>query len=1210
MMPEQYQFNYLTSISNYHLYEGRGVTGTSNVEHNGWVGFLFQKDIKGNPIKTLSLSESWKDYSGKPIENKQGGCYVFCRQAPVNKNVFLDVISTLLKKLSNDELFAYRYFLWIDNPNDSNESDLIYNLLPFVSDVNKDPLSGKVVHQKHSSLRNNSISFGNIYLKLPRNTIINVELESSSFEFKQFDNQLGLWNANGATQFGYIYKKITLSMTENSAAALIFTARFDTKSVNGNDFSKMQAGIRYFINDTDKKKTSQHYPVFDEGNGSSTYLIRVSLNPLWIEDHEQTYFQFIQDDSQDNKIDSFSSFFATTYGHALSLKPIPSSSKLVLMAGLLNSESKPRNETNLFYISPAGDFVISNIEKPVNAAKNSVLLCGLNGTETFSFTLESVDASNATILRFVADQPAYAPNFPFSPASPVGAPVDPSALLLNDTLKTSWVSLLSKNTEATSQYVSLPKGAALYGMDKLINSSKFLGFINPSSEITLSGGFSFPMIPYHGLFSNNNFSAENNSTLWSTEQIENFERQIISPTRRVKISGSMPKLKSPESVVVNNDSETINSTTPSGLIVNINKTSGAWTNITLGKLTTPVESSMYFSEPGAKLQQAFQTSDLMLVVANPENLGELAGNQGSTFANSLNIENWVLKAQVGDNYSYGDYSNIVIVKSLKGKLYDPQSTNTSLVNNPKKWTQSADFSAPNGKQNELVALSNWLADYFENAAIKTDDDKLYFERFNQIAQDENWTGILVLRANIDSLPPNIKGMVAGVKDMSAFNAHHFGIEISQTKIGDDGPELKGSSSAFGLIYYNDPDWDSSKPEIPVAPQAGSSYDFRLLGLKVLFENSAVKYFQSYAQLTLNELFGSKVSQMGEDGDGGNIYNSIILRGSFQDNEGIPVYGLSTIKDYVFIMDNNVFNKIEIASAQMATLNATESETEIWFGLTGYLDFKIVEQGSGEDALKVDLFSFGSKSGNTLREGLYFSNMGLAMNYPTATPDQKTFDFDSQNIRFDIQSSTIRKNSLYQSFALEIDSLTTGNKETAPTKKGFLNIITDLRLTGVDGENWHGLKFRLNLGSPGELAGKVGLNAELLIAWSNQGGKDNDYKINVGLHLPGTTNGASLISLQNVLKLSFGSIRLIYAKQSDQSDERNFMLMLTGIAIKFLGLAKIPPNGNTLFYLFGNPESNGKSSGLGWYAKYSKEHGMEDDEFSSTSLGSNVNKRID
>ncbi|MCP4710475.1 MAG: hypothetical protein GY869_17775 [Planctomycetes bacterium] len=142
------------------------------------------------------------------------------------------------------------------------------------------------------------------------------------------------------------------------------------------------------------------------------------------------------------------------------------------------------------------------------------------------------------------------------------------------------------------------------------------------------------------------------------------------------------------------------------------------------------------------------------------------------------------------------------------------------------------------------------------------------------------------------------------------------------------------------------------------------------------------------------------------------------------------------------------------------------------------------------------------------------------------------------------------------------------------------MIPDLRLSGVSGGDWYGLRFKLNMGTPGELAGKVNLDSSLLLSWSPDSNEQSGFKAGVGISLPGIGSGAKLISLQNVMKLSIGQIRLKYIKDQD-----SFLLLFTEIALKFLGVLKIPPNGSTLFYLFGNPKSGGKSSGLGWYAMY-------------------------
>jgi hypothetical protein len=120
-----------------------------------------------------------------------------------------------------------------------------------------------------------------------------------------------------------------------------------------------------------------------------------------------------------------------------------------------------------------------------------------------------------------------------------------------------------------------------------------------------------------------------------------------------------------------------------------------------------------------------------------------------------------------------------------------------------------------------------------------------------------------------------------------------------------------------------------------------------------------------------------------------------------------------------------------------------------------------------------------------------------------------------------------------------------------------------------------------------LAGNIGLTSTLVTAWAPESTGTGGYKALVGLQLPGTGGGAKLISLQTVLKLSIGQIRLVLAKSSD-GKTTSFLLMLTEIALKILGLLKVPPGGSTLFYLFGNPESGGKPSGLGWYAMYKRD----------------------
>jgi hypothetical protein len=192
------------------------------------------------------------------------------------------------------------------------------------------------------------------------------------------------------------------------------------------------------------------------------------------------------------------------------------------------------------------------------------------------------------------------------------------------------------------------------------------------------------------------------------------------------------------------------------------------------------------------------------------------------------------------------------------------------------------------------------------------------------------------------------------------------------------------------------------------------------------------------------------------------------------------------------------------------------------------------------------------------------------------------------IAFNTSSSTPRALGLFSNFQLELQGLQglqSGDGDTTPQSLGYLTVGTQYGLQGAGGKAWHGLRFNLNMGTPGELAGKINLTSTLLLSWSDTSGDAGKaFEAAVGLALPGTSSGGSIFSLQSVLKLSIGVVQLYYNDKA-----KSFLLLLNQIALKFLGLLKIPPNGATAFFLFGNPDpSASASTGLGWYAIYNQE----------------------
>ncbi len=308
----------------------------------------------------------------------------------------------------------------------------------------------------------------------------------------------------------------------------------------------------------------------------------------------------------------------------------------------------------------------------------------------------------------------------------------------------------------------------------------------------------------------------------------------------------------------------------------------------------------------------------------------------------------------------------------------------------------------------------------------------------------------------------------------------------------------------------------------------------------------------------------------------------------------------------FYLGNDIVRKVEITGAVMSTRSTGDARTgdqedelaQSWFGLSGFLDFEIVRgrdpadpDDDGSPPIPLDLFSFGSPAGQDQpRHGLAFANLGILMTFPPDDPADPTFTFEAGEMQFDLATSTPRDGSLFRQFALDVRGLISGGVLTPPARSGYLAVTTDARLTGVERGPWWGVEYALSMGSAGHLAGQAGLNAQLLTAWSprkprvraaNRTDADT-YQAGIGLKLPGTGGGAKLISLQSVLRLSIGQLWLRYDTAS-----KAFMLLLSEIALKVLGLGALPP-GSTLFYLYGDPQGGDSASGLGWYAMYRRE----------------------
>ena len=211
-----------------------------------------------------------------------------------------------------------------------------------------------------------------------------------------------------------------------------------------------------------------------------------------------------------------------------------------------------------------------------------------------------------------------------------------------------------------------------------------------------------------------------------------------------------------------------------------------------------------------------------------------------------------------------------------------------------------------------------------------------------------------------------------------------------------------------------------------------------------------------------------------------------------------------------------------------------------------------------------------------------------MDFDLSAPSVRRFAFDAGEITFNTQLSRARPAAFVPNFPLSLDGLVQGAADQKPDTLGYLQVglgESTAPLVGLRAD-WHGLAFRLDFGTAGELAAQAGLVATMLLAWSPGSGRTGTtVDAQVSIKLPGAGGGqAKLLSLQGVFKLSIGDIELLVGETD--SGGQAYLLKLTQIALKFFGIA-FPPSGNTVVFLFGDPAKGGAGSKIGWYAAYNK-----------------------
>ncbi|WET68894.1 hypothetical protein [Sphingobacterium sp.] len=947
----------------------------------------------------------------------------------------------------------------------------------------------------------------------------------------------------------------------------------DLYPYNGQDkYTIMPTGLKYYF-DQKNGMTEMTYLLFNNTNRLNFIAI---FHPGAIFGLAYTNFKFEPSALLYTNI-------PTNYGKLLQVESTENS--LLVFS---KSPDDAHTGTSRYYWTIAGDFVLNNANTMKQSPIQNRLLCGSSGTESISFTGKN-EFYKGDIISFESYQPAYAPVFPILSDQDTAN----KSPLLSNAFTTAWLSFKKSDTNDSIPifYHSQPEGAALFNPGE---TAGILGYAEvPSSKLSEHQNAYFPLAssavskPYLGI------RKKGDPGYYDQETIRQFEIEILNPARKQSISTANQIVKGLQKKQLKSTStNTANlSTTPQGLLVNLSDDQSAWQSLTLANPTVStgeneiLQPLMFknIDTDGSKtgLQEAFQTNEQFLVISNP--VPDHMDFYNTYFQNKINVAAWPFILDITGQNKWTDksgFNNIVIFKFCNYSIEER-------IKNQKLWTDPLNFN----EQEKIPALTKWILDYINTAkqAVNQEGSNSPFYNFVNIVTDPKWTGIICLQVTIDltSLPKEIKAIMAGI-DTSRFTAHHFGIEANHIGLtADNKLDANFKSSMFGLINYVNETYKSviqQQVDPPVAlPTTSGDFDFKVLELQVIFDKSVIKDFKSKIQLTLNTLFNEPVvSESNPNKDAINQY-SIVMKGLYDKRNGNTGYSFSISDTNTLTLSSVAISDVTVLAVQLATVDETDTaDVTSRFYISGNLAFKQLEN--------FDMFSYSALPCSNLILDMKFNLNMLGSDH---TP-KKAFSFQPAGIVFDKNNALTRPDSLIAHFPLDLTNLlynspaiaTKGTPAVTPASLSYLPVDAPLATLSLS-SSWYALRFNINLGSMGALTAKIGFNAEILLAWS-PGLAGNCAQVFIKMPFSGgkTEKG---FSLQGILKFAVGSIMFINTATT-AGQKTQYAMAFTQIGLSLMGL-KLPRSGNTIFYLFGNPDGSiydTSKGNLGWYGAYQAE----------------------
>ncbi len=982
------------------------------------------------------------------------------------------------------------------------------------------------------------VKCGGHMLHLPVGSVVRAHLpDTECYEISSdlVPIRFGLPSASGDKVCAVRSCVISHVICEEDAESRQSTLKFSGKI----PVSYLDASIRYFYKD---KEDSQE----DTAIGMVYPIFRESDAPVAFDAH------FDPDAELDPGIpiltlvesNDYTTGFITTSGTPLLLTVIPGESQ---------TASAWDPHTQQAYTVLTGKWKIGTASQHEDVD----IMLGLSG-------IEFGRVKNPSVIEFVPDQPAYAPEYPVSKTN------DASLLIKTFPgseyeVTTSWVAFHTQVTQGdngprspasvgveadASGYYSMPDTAPMF---RPVFGDPYLGIL-PLRAAGFNAETSFPVAPYRlvDVVSGDSGDA---SALRKSPDYKSFERQVLNPTRQTQIFNDNQKTELwPIPSIVDNaiglTGATALAVTPQGLLSTFNDNSYTqWKSLRLANANNQLVELIEISD---KLREALLSNQLFLVVSNPERVRLNANAE-------LTISDWSFQLATS---KWSEKETIMVIKFANMSLQ-------YLIDRLTLWSSPGEFNQ------DPKTTQTKLKDIIKNAIARKNAGESDFDYFVNTVLDAAWNGVLFFNVNVPpaSFPTQLKALTAGI-DNSKFKAHHLGVNLAPVDF-ESGQIRINDSSLFGLIDYQD------KEDLVYKNQ---DYDFKVLSLRVLFLNSDIASFVSQVELLVAALFGERSSLIDSlHGD------NLILNGTWQRHNGEDSYSFSQQGENVFALASKVLDRAIVRRAQFVTdLRQTQADVTALFQLTGTIQFL--------PSAEFDLFSFGRDSDKSDSiGGLPFSNIVISMTYSQdITSDEKSFAFKANDAVLSGSGVVARSNSLFAKFPLALAGITQGNSSNSPPDLGF--VIVDMPLTtGSLGDLWFGIEMGLSLGSQGALAGQGGFTASLLAAWAPSADSPN---VALGLRLPGS-DGKKSLTIEGPLKLTMQDIAMLF-----DAKEKAYLMRFQNIALSFLGV-NFPPGGKTNVLLFGNPDPNSKTSTLGWYAAYKKDDEKKTNRDQSAAIFSEV-----